>query len=134
IGTSTGGIFAIGLGMGLSARDTLDLYVGSGPKIFPTFFFHLRVGGFLRHLAWHKYSPEPLRKALQEIFGDRRLGESKARLVVTSFDAIAGDVHLFKTSHHPKFTRDYRERVADVALATSAAPTYLPGHYPVDDR
>jgi uncharacterized protein len=134
IGTSTGGIIALGLGMGLSAREILTFYTKNGPRIFPTTFFHQRVGGFVRHLAWHKYSAEPLKNALEEVFGDRLLGESQRRLVITSFDAVAGDVHLFKTSHHPKFTRDYQEKVVDVALATSAAPTYLPGHHPGDGR
>ena len=33
-GTSTGGIIAIGLGLGLRARDILKLYVEQGPAIF----------------------------------------------------------------------------------------------------
>ena len=33
-GTSTGGIIAIGLGLGLSADDILKLYVEKGPAIF----------------------------------------------------------------------------------------------------
>jgi hypothetical protein len=33
-GTSTGGILAIGLAMGIPARDLLDLYVRRGPHIF----------------------------------------------------------------------------------------------------
>jgi uncharacterized protein len=33
-GTSTGGIIAIGLGLGLSAGDILKLYVEQGPAIF----------------------------------------------------------------------------------------------------
>src|SRR6516162_9826294 len=33
-GTSTGGIIAIGLGLGLPARDILQLYVAEGPVIF----------------------------------------------------------------------------------------------------
>lgn len=134
IGTSTGGIIALGLGMGLSARDLLSFYVKNGTAIFPSTFFHQRLGRGLRHLGWHKYSAEPLKKALEEVFGDSQLGESRSRLVITSFDGVAGDVHLFKTSHHPKFSRDYRDTVVNIALATSAAPTYLPGHRPGDGR
>jgi patatin-like phospholipase/acyl hydrolase len=33
-GTSTGGIIAIGLGLGIPARDILKLYVEEGPTIF----------------------------------------------------------------------------------------------------
>ena len=39
-----------------------------------------------------------------------------------------GEVYIHKTAHHPRFERDYRERVVDVALATAAAPTYFPTH------
>src|SRR6188474_3067968 len=35
-GTSTGGILAIGLGIGLSAAELLDFYERRGPVIFPT--------------------------------------------------------------------------------------------------
>jgi patatin-like phospholipase/acyl hydrolase len=34
-GTSTGGILALGLGMGLGAADILSFYVDRGPTIFP---------------------------------------------------------------------------------------------------
>lgn len=35
---------------------------------------------------------------------------------------------MYKTAHHERFTNDYKDRVVDVALATSAAPTYFPTH------
>jgi predicted acylesterase/phospholipase RssA len=38
------------------------------------------------------------------------------------------EVHLFKTPHHERLRRDRREVMVDVALATSAAPTYFPAH------
>jgi patatin-like phospholipase/acyl hydrolase len=34
-GTSTGGILALGLGAGKSAREIRDLYMHRGPEIFP---------------------------------------------------------------------------------------------------
>ena len=37
-------------------------------------------------------------------------------------------VHVFKTAHHPRFTTDCQELAVDVAMATAAAPTYLPAH------
>lgn len=37
-----------------------------------------------------------------------------------------GEVYIYKTAHHPRLERDYKERAVDVALATSAAPTYFP--------
>jgi uncharacterized protein len=37
-------------------------------------------------------------------------------------------VHIFKTPHHERLLTDWRQRAVDVALATAAAPTYLPSH------
>ena len=75
-----------------------------------------------------KYDSAPLKKALVAKFGDRKLGESTNRLVIPSVNLETGEVHVYKTSHHPRFERDLHERIVDVALATSAAPTYFPTH------
>ncbi|MFI7691624.1 CBASS cGAMP-activated phospholipase [Nonomuraea sp. NPDC049655] len=122
-GTSTGGIIALGLGLGLSPRQVLEFYTQHGPRIFRD-RTHLRG---LRHLVRAKYPVAPLRAALTDVFGDRTFGESTKRLVITSYNIGANDVYLFRTPHLPTLKRDWRERAVDVALATSAAPTYLPG-------
>lgn len=124
VGTSTGGIIALGLGMGLSAKEILEFYQQRGPEIFRG----NRTIGLLRWLGAAKYDPAPLKSALVDVFGERLLGESKTRLVVPSLDLETGQVHVKKTAHHPRFERDYTERVVDVALATAAAPTYFPTH------
>lgn len=126
VGTSTGGIIAVGLGMGLPAGQILEFYRERGPQIFPLMGAADRLRGVLRQ-AWRvKHAPDALREALTEVLGDRVLGESTVRLVVPSYDGSSGDVHLFKTAHHPRFKRDFNESAVDVALATSAAPTFLP--------
>ncbi|MGW0776540.1 CBASS cGAMP-activated phospholipase [Streptomyces sp. NPDC002835] len=122
-GTSTGGIIAMGLGLGLSPQQILEFYTEHGPRIFRD---RSRLRG-LRHLMRAKYSTEPLRAALTEVFGGRTFGESTKRLVITSYNIAADDVYLFRTPHLPGLKRDWREKAVNVALATSAAPTYLPG-------
>ncbi|MFJ3799992.1 CBASS cGAMP-activated phospholipase [Streptomyces sp. NPDC090088] len=122
-GTSTGGIIALGLGLGLSPQQTLEFYTEHGPRIFRD---RSRMRG-LRHLVRAKYDAEPLRAALAEVFGERTFGESTKRLVITSYNVAADDVYLFRTPHLPGLKRDWREKAVNVALATSAAPTYLPG-------
>ena len=122
-GTSTGGIIALALGLGFRAEEVLDFYLKNGPRIFPATGIRRRA---LRHWVRSKHRVDALRTAVSEILGDRRLGESQTRLVIPSFDAISGDIRLFKTAHHPRFKLDYRWRASDVALATSAAPTYFP--------
>ena len=121
VGTSTGGIVALALGLGFSARRIRDLYVDDGPRIFAA----TGVRGSCLRMFRAQHDSRGLRDALNEVFGDRRLGESATRLVIPSFDVASGDVHLFKTSHHPRFKRDYRWKAKDVAMATSAAPTYF---------
>ena len=68
-GTSTGGIIALALGLGLPASDILEFYENAGPTIFSGNRF-IR---FLRHFGWSKYSQVPLRKALTSVLGDSRL-------------------------------------------------------------
>ena len=121
-GTSTGGIIALGLGLGMSPRQILEFYTGHGPQIFRD---RSRLRG-VRHFLRAKYAAKPLRSALTEVLGDRKFGESSKRLVITSYNMRADDVYLFRTPHLPSLTRDWRESAVNVAMATSAAPTYLP--------
>lgn len=122
VGTSTGGIIALGLGMGFSAKEILEFYEEFGPKVFSgNRFFR-----FLRSIGISKYDNVALRKALEKKFADKKLGESRNRLVIPSLNLETGEVHVYKTAHHQRFQRDYKEKVVDVALATSAAPTYFP--------
>lgn len=122
-GTSTGGIIALGLGMGLSAKEILSFYEDYGPEIFRG-----SPGKLLRWLGAAKYDKAPLERALAEVFGGRLLGESKTRLMIPSLNLETGAVHVFKTAHLDRFVIDHKERVVDVALSTAAAPTYFPTH------
>lgn len=124
VGTSTGGIIALGLGMGISAKEILSFYEELGPGIFKG----NRWARFLRHFGFAKYDREPLKEALVSRFGEKILGDSKNRLVIPSVNLETGEVHVYKTSHHSRLERDFREKVVEVALATSAAPTYFPTH------
>jgi uncharacterized protein len=119
VGTSTGGLIALGLGAGLRPRDIVDFYSTWGPQIFQR--QHL---GILRQ----RYGPDKLREGLAQVLGDKRLGDSRCRLVVPAYDLTADKVYVFKTPHHERLKRDWKETMVDVAMATSAAPTYFPAH------
>ena len=122
VGTSTGGVIALALGAGLSPREILDFYLAWRSRIFPN-----RLGWrAMRHVFAAKYRPGPLQDALQEVFGDTLLGASSIPLVIPAYDLAESTVHLFKTSHHPRLRRDHRIPMWEVAMATTAAPTYLP--------
>lgn len=121
VGTSTGGLIALGLGAGLRPSSLVDFYVEHGPRIFP----HGRLGR-TRQLFRSKHSGAELRTSLRSIFGERLLGESVTRLVIPAYSLDADDVYNFKTPHHPRLRRDYRASMVEVGMATCAAPTFLP--------
>lgn len=137
-GTSTGGILAIGLSLGLPASEILDLYEKRGPEIFGEdhgalanlIFRKLR--GF-RRLYRHKHDSDALRAVLQEVLGNRRIGEARTRLVVPAWNPVAQSVYIYKTAHHPRLKTDYRSLAVDAALATSTAPTYFQHHITQQD-
>ena len=122
-GTSTGAIIALGLGIGLRPADLLEFYLQRGHAIFPQ-----QRRRSLRRLTRSKYNPAELRQALQDALGEATLGDSKVPLVIPTYDLCNDDVHLFRTPHAPNLRRDHRELMVDVALAATAAPTYLPAH------
>jgi patatin-like phospholipase/acyl hydrolase len=116
-GTSTGAIIAIAIGLRVPAADILKFYREKGPKIFDA-------PGF--GLVTTKYQSEPLRRALSEVFQDKTLGDSSNRLVIPAFNIQRREVKLFKTRHSVRFLRDCKMKAVDVAMASAAAPTYLP--------
>jgi patatin-like phospholipase/acyl hydrolase len=120
-GTSTGGIIAVGLGLGLSPRELVEFYLSEGPKIFPQWCGIKS----LQHWMFRKYSSKPLEDALKRCFKGMRLGDSKKRLVIPSYNLGADDVYIFRTAHHERLRRDFKVPAWKVAKATSAAPTYF---------
>jgi len=46
--------------------------------------------------------------------------------MIPAVNLTKGEPEVFKTDHHPTFKRDLFLKVVDVALATSAAPSYFP--------
>jgi patatin-like phospholipase/acyl hydrolase len=119
VGTSTGGIIALALGLGISAADILSFYESDGAGIFERKRF-----GFIP-LMRPKYDARNLQMALTRRFGDMKLGDSSTRLVLPSCSLETGEVYIFKTAHHARFRTDYRRTAVAVALATAAAPIYF---------
>lgn len=78
-GTSTGGIIALALGLGLRGKEILELYEKNARRIFP------HVTGFsLPGIFRAKYAKATLPQVLTEAFGQRLLGESCTRLIIPS--------------------------------------------------
>ena len=124
VGTSTGGIIALNLGLERSANETLGFYKEYGKSIFSGNRYFKR----FRHILYSKYDQTALKAALEKTFGAKTLGDSKKRLVIPSLDLNTGKIYIHKTAHHERFTSDFRRSIVEVALSTSAAPTFFPAH------
>ena len=129
-GTSTGGILALGLGAGYTARELLDLYVERGCDVFPPFGDD-PLGSLKRwwrdkkHFARYLYDRDALERLLTDKLGDRLFGDSIVRLCIPAFEGKHSEVFVFKTPHHADYRTDRFERMVNVGLATAAAPTYF---------
>lgn len=128
-GTSTGGIIALGLGLGISTADIFAFYRDDGRRIFPP--LPVRLSGIARQWWNWAFGPkldhEALDSALKRRFGEHLLGQSSARLVIPAFMMPKTEIAVFKTDHHADFRNDHKTPMWKVARATSAAPTYLKG-------
>lgn len=137
-GTSSGGILAIGLSMGIRASDLLEMYKKHGPEIFgqsynePIRNFLIRKWRSIRHLYSNKYDSDALRKTLEAVLKDKLIGEAKTRLIIPAWNPAMQHVYIYKTAHHRRFPDDYQSLAVDAALATSAAPTYFRQHVTED--
>jgi patatin-like phospholipase/acyl hydrolase len=126
-GTSTGGILALALAMGLPPRAIVKMYSDHGAEIFNRPFWR-RVGSAF-NLVRAKYDDAALAHVLGEVFGDTRLYHLDKKVAITAFD-LSDEL---KTSWSPKIFHNFPghdsdgdETALDVALRTSAAPTYFP--------
>lgn len=125
-GTSTGAIIALGLAAGKSGSELRQLYERLGDQVLVR--RPVRASRLVR-LIRPKYPLEPLRAALRDAFGDQRLRDVQGRgkaIIATSFCLTSGQPRIFKTDHSPNLTRHGEYTLVDVALASSAAPTYFP--------
>ena len=129
-GTSTGGIIALALAHEMTARDALGIYTERGARIFQA---RRGFGKLARGLRWifrPKHDQQNLKDELLAVFGDAVVDSARVRLVIPSFEGLHGEPFIYKTPHHPDYQKDRHQRMAHVALHTTAAPSYYPA---VDD-
>lgn len=124
-GTSTGGILAIGLGIGMTPREILDFYKKEGPEIFPMTGMLSRVAHKFKQATGNKFDAQVLEDKLKLAYKDAKLANSPQRLLITSYNLTSNTLRLYRTSHHPDLRGHDHLPAVVVARATSAAPTYF---------
>lgn len=124
VGTSTGGLIALAMGIGNSVASVRDFYFTNGPSIFPAG----KVKGWwlgAKRVVYPKHNNAVLCQLIKQCLGEERtLADSKRPLVVNSFHAAGGAPVCFKTRHHPDFKKDHTRKAWEIAMATAAAPTF----------
>ena len=129
-GTSTGGILALGLTKPdangkpqFTAQDMCNLYLTEGTTIFPHSMFQEVKS--LHGLMDARYPAEPLEQLLSQRFGDTMLSKALTEVVIPSYDLSGPGPFFFKREYAQDESQNWDVRMALVARATSAAPTYF---------
>lgn len=139
-GTSIGGILALALATReIAASVLVEMLQQHGAEVFtpmrphrlnfPARWLMKRTGlRWNRGLTAPKHDNAALKERLGAIFEDRRIGDLKSRVLITAANWSKGGPQFFKTPHSDGLFNDARQRLVDVAMATSAAPVYLPNY------
>ena len=138
-GTSTGGIIAIAAALGISMKEVEKLYKEKARQIFADSLWDDLWDGFGKNTG-ADYSQDNLEGILKHMFGNSTLGTIKDAgkldsLMVCSFDLNpedpASDGDAPNCNFRPKVfnsisNKDRDETLVNIALRTSAGPTYFP--------
>ncbi len=131
-GTSTGGIISLALACGFSPAEVRALYKELGSTIFEDSL--LDDVRDLGNLVGADYSLDNLAGSLAEKFEGKTLGDLERKVLIPTFDldnapVKPGQARTWKAKFFHNFPgpdSDAKERVDQVALRTSAAPTFFP--------
>ena len=127
-GTSTGGIMAIALALGIPAIEIYELYLDNAKVIFGN------KKGFLKRFKYSAHKRDELERLIKEKYQeyhdgedgkDPRLKHCKTHVAIPIYDLMEGRPSVLKSKYHEAFVRDYHIPAYQAALATSAAPTYF---------
>ncbi len=110
------------------ARDIVNLMEQHGPEIFPETFCSRKgwLSSLCKSLCKAKYQNRQLKRMVDKLFDNHTLADSPYRLLIPAVNYSAGKPQFFKTSHNERLREDYKRRMSDVAMATSAAPVFFP--------
>lgn len=118
-GTSTGGIIAAALAVGIPAEEILELYMNKAKDIFP------ETKKSTTMLFKPKYESKALKNALEETFGDQKIKDCKTRLLIPAYNLVNQSIRVFKTPHAQDLFTDKNIKLVECLLSTTAAPTFF---------
>lgn len=125
-GTSTGGLIALALSIGKSTDELIAIYKENASIIFPHAKNFAKIRGLIKQVCKGKYENTGLCEVLDRLFEDKKMKDAKTNLCIPTTNLTGAVPVVFKKGHCPEHTRDPEISMKDVALATTAAPTFLP--------
>lgn len=131
-GTSTGGIIALAIAAGVPIEKLIDLYATRGREVFGDVSIRRsREASALVGASDNRV----LHDLLVGLLGETTLGQLRQRVLIPAFHldnhGEGGQPRLWKPKFFHNFLgaqSDGGQRAVDVALRTSAAPTYFPAY------
>jgi uncharacterized protein len=137
-GTSTGGILAIGLGLGMTAKEMQSFYVDHGQDIFGSgeglnawwhsirhWFTSKFDQGKLQEQLAIAYATSPVAKRMDDATRKSWMDNAMCHLLVATYNTETDTPHFFRTPHARFKHTDRGNDPVIVALASAAAPTYF---------
>ncbi|WP_454690198.1 CBASS cGAMP-activated phospholipase [Achromobacter aloeverae] len=129
-GTSIGGIIALAVAFEVPMSKVVDTFSKYGEAIFPprrpTKSRAAKLWDVIAHLNKPRYRSEVLREVITKLIDkDATLGDAKHPVGIPAVNVTMGRPQVFKTRHKAEWNRDWKYKAVDVALATSAAPTFF---------
>ena len=118
-GTSTGGIIALALAIGKTAKEIEELYYQYIPKIFG------EKRNSLLAVTAPKYKSSMLELMVAEVFNDYSLEDVKTHVLITSVNLDNAQPRFYKSNYLARNAERLPEKLKNIAMATSAAPTYF---------
>jgi len=116
-GTSTGGMIAVMLSLGISPEEISRIYIAEAKRIFHKPWW--RTGWLWKT----EYDGQGLREVVTSVLGGKRMKDLKIPTIIPAFRVSGPKKNTLKVF---KSWTDKEELLVDVALATSAAPKYFP--------
>lgn len=126
-GTSIGGIIALAVAFEVPMSKVVATFVKHGQAIFPRkqgriATLHEKCQALLRP----KYKAQVLREVIEMLIDkNATLNDAIHPCAIPAVNVTTGTIQVFKTRHKAEWNRDWRFKAVDVALATSAAPTFF---------
>lgn len=127
-GTSIGGIIALAVAFEVPMRKVVKTFVDYGEAIFPSKPKRkiTALANFIKRFKAPKYRAEMLREVITQLIDkDATLNDAVHAVGIPAVNVTEGRPQVFKSRHNKEWNRDWKFKAVDVALATSAAPTFF---------